>query len=128
METYRDYRNLRKVNKYGGLIEEYGNAYMDIINNNHIRIRCELESIERLGTIEKQFDFISFDMYNDIPKPYLDSIIFNFKNSFGSRFGPLYAENFANYDVFKINALSFLTEIRDKLQVQKSIKKCTLSQ
>jgi hypothetical protein len=120
METYRDYRYLRKVTKYGGLIEDYGHAYMDIIDNHYIIIRCELESIEKLGTIETQFTFISFDMNNNIPKSYHDAIIYNFKNSFGSRFGSLYAENFANYDIFKKNALSFLTGIKDNIQESKS--------
>ena len=117
METFKDTRLLNKLTEYGGLIEEYGNAYMDIIDDKIIIIRCTKESINKINTFDKQFTIIKFDMENSIPKYYYDKIIFHFRNSFDSYFGPKFAENFANYDIYKKNAQEILSNIKNKIKI-----------
>lgn len=117
METFKDTRLLNKVNKYGGLIEEYGNAYMDIIDNHIIVIRCAKESINRINTFDKEFNIIKIDMENNIPKIYYDKIKIHFMNSFYSSFGPKFAENYANYDILKKNAQEMLSDIKKKINM-----------
>ena len=118
MKTYKDGRFLNKVNQYGGLIKEHGHAYMDIIDNHIIVIRCARESIRYLNTFEEEFTIIEIDMINDIPKNYYDQIIYNFRNSFFSYFGPKFAENFANYDIFKKNARERMVFARESTSLQ----------
>ncbi len=113
--TYRDGRYLNKVNEYGGLIKECGHAYMDIIDNRIIVIRSAKDSIRHLYTFEEEYTIIQFDMENSIPKEYCEEIINNFRKSFYSYFGPKFAENFANFDVFKRNALKLLSDIKKKI-------------
>ena len=117
METFKDTRLLNKVNEYGGLIESYGHAYMDIIDNHIIIIRCALDSIYKINTFEKEFIIIKFDIENSIPKIYLDKIIFNFFKSFYSFYGPKFSENFANYDIFKKNAQELLVNIKNQIKL-----------
>ena len=115
METFKDTRLLNKVTEYGGLIEEYGNAYMDIIDNQTIIIRCAKQSNYYINTFEKKFKIIEIDMENKIPKIYYDKILFHYRNSFNSYFGPKFAENFANYDIYKKNAQEILSDIKNKI-------------
>lgn len=115
METFKDTRLLTKVTKYGGFIEEYGNAYLDIIDNQIIIIRCAKESINHINTFEREFKIIEIDMENKIPKIYYDKILFHFRNSFNSWFGPKFAENFANYENYKKNAQEMLLDIKNHI-------------
>ena len=117
METFKDTRLLNKVNEYGGLIEEYGNAYMDIIDNQTIIIRCAKESINKINTFDKEFIIFKIDMENTISKYYYDKIIIHFRNSFDSYFGPKFAENFANFDIYKKNAQEILLKIKINIKV-----------
>ena len=117
METFQDTRLLNKVNEYGGLIKEYGNAYMDIVDNKIIIIRCKKLSINYIDTIEREFTIIKIDMENSIPEYYYEKIKYNFFNSFDSYFGPKFAENFANYDIYKKNAHQILLNIKNKINL-----------
>lgn len=117
METFKDTRLLNKVTEYGGLIEEYGNAYLDIIDNKIIIIRCAKMSNYYLDTFERKFTIIKIDMENSISKYNYDKILFHFRNSFDSYFGPKFAENFANYDIYKKNAQEILLNIKNNIKV-----------
>jgi hypothetical protein len=60
---------------------------------------------------------LEFDIENDIPKKYHDEILWNIKDSFGSK----YAYNFSNYDILKKNILKCFSNIKKRINNEKNI-------
>jgi hypothetical protein len=114
METFKDIRFLRQLNKYGGLIKDMGHIYIDIINNHYIIVRSAKDSIYHLYEYEDETIIMEIDIENNIPKKYHDEILWNIKDSFGSQ----YAYNYSNYDILKINIFKCFHSIKKKINNQ----------
>lgn len=117
MKTFKDPRFLRQLNKNGALIKEMGHVYIDIIDNHYIIVKSAKDSINQLYEYEDENIILEFDIENDIPKKYIDEIIWNIKDSFGSQ----YAYNFSNYDILKKNILKCFNNIKERINNDKKI-------
>lgn len=116
METFKDTRFLRQLNKDGGLIKDMGHVYINIIDNHYIIVKSAKDSTNKLYEFEDEIIIMEFDIENDIPKKYYDEIIWNIKDSFGSQ----YAYNFSNYDILKKNILKCFNNIKQKINTKKN--------
>jgi len=96
---------------------DLGHAYIDIIDNHAIRLRCAKNSTSHLYELENHMNLLYLDMENDIPSKYYKDIEYNFLNGFNSNT----CYNYSMFGLFKNNAIIFLNNL--KLKINLDIKK-----